>query len=36
MRRRRQRAERRLAAAVAGLAAVDHEPDGRVPAIACA
>ena len=36
MRRRRQRAERRLAVAVAGRAEADHEQDGRVPAAACA
>jgi hypothetical protein len=36
MRRRRQRAERRLAVAVAGLAEIDHEQDGRVPTAACA
>ena len=36
MRRRRQRAERRLAVAVAGLAEVDPGQDGRVPTAACA
>jgi hypothetical protein len=36
MRRRRQRAERRLAMAVAGQAAFEHERPGRVAAAACA
>jgi hypothetical protein len=36
MRRRRQRAERRLAVAVAGRAEADHGQDGRVPTAACA